>query len=68
MIGIRDKNHIKILCRIIVYICAYLCVIGHLADATLDENNVSAEVITYPDYSHLFEAFDVHERTSVKTV
>ena len=27
----------------------------------LDENHVTAEVITYPDYTQLFEAFDSHE-------
>ena len=27
----------------------------------LDDNNVTAEVITYSDYTHLFEAFDAHE-------
>ena len=27
----------------------------------LDENNVSAEVVTYSDYTELFDAFDTHE-------
>jgi hypothetical protein len=26
----------------------------------LDENNVSAEVVTYSDYTELFDAFDTH--------
>jgi signal transduction histidine kinase/CheY-like chemotaxis protein len=48
MIGIRDKKHIKILCRIIVYICAYLCVIGHLADeAYADTQNQIVRVGYY---------------------
>ncbi|MBR4588332.1 MAG: hypothetical protein IKO30_08475 [Lachnospiraceae bacterium] len=83
MIGIRDKKHIKILYRIIIYICAYLCVNIERPDLLSELNSAQSMLATEePNLSAKYYSVSVtarafsqaehfgcrHERTSVKTV